>query len=67
MNFIEGLKFGAAFYIGYNVVKGIDYALSRRGVYRKIGCKIRKVEEKPKKKSKRIIGFKMDPNEEGAV
>ena len=52
MNFIEGLKFGAAFYIGYNVVKGIDYALSRRGVYRKIGCKIRKVEEKPKKNPK---------------
>ena len=58
MKFKDGFILGMAFYLGYNIMEGIDNALSKRGVYRKILRKIRKVEYKKPKESKVIIGFK---------
>ncbi len=60
MRFIDGIKLGASFYIGWTVMKSLDVALGKTKTFRIISEKAKTLnKDDGPKQEKRIIGFHM--------
>lgn len=60
MKFVDGIKFGASFYLGWTLMRaGIDILSDPKAFYKDVERRVKMMEEEPKQKEKRIIGFHM--------
>lgn len=58
MRFIDGIKFGASFYLGHLIVSALVEILSDPKAFKK-EVERRIAQEEPQKNEKKIIGFHM--------